>query len=123
MNRSGRTQSWDPRLGPIIIGVAGASGSGKTTMCKEIKDRMGDNERVVIVSLDSYYKGLPAEYHSHPQDYNFDDPKALDFDLLYDHVSRLKDGAKSIEVSSGGIVAGRPSCGKRCLSARWLQLA
>ena len=45
ITRANRVMSWDIRNGPIIIGVAGASGSGKTTMCTEIKARLRNEVR------------------------------------------------------------------------------
>lgn len=78
----------------IIIGVGGASGSGKTTICRRIREQLGD-EAVVSMSFDSYYHGLaPGE---DPSAHNFDHPESLDIALLASHLQALKDG-KPIDI-------------------------
>lgn len=78
----------------LIIGIAGGTGSGKTTVVQKIVERMqGD---VVVIPQDSYYKDqshLPLEAR---QELNFDHPDAIDFELLGDQLKQLKEG-KSIE--------------------------
>lgn len=66
-------------VGPFIIGVTGASASGKTTVCDKIIHGLGD-QRCVLISLDWFYHGLP--HGVSPQDYNFDHPDAFDFEAL-----------------------------------------
>ena len=78
----------------LIIGIAGGSGSGKTTVVKALTDQL--KERVVIIPQDSYYKDsshLPMEER---QKVNFDHPDSIDFDLLVRHLKELKAG-RSIE--------------------------
>ncbi len=78
----------------LIIGIAGGSGSGKTTVVKALTDQL--KERVVVIPQDSYYKDsshLPMEER---QKVNFDHPDSIDFDLLIQHLKDLKAG-KSIE--------------------------
>ena len=78
----------------LIIGIAGGSGSGKTTVVKALADQL--KERVVVIPQDSYYKDsshLPMEER---QKVNFDHPDSIDFDLLIQHLKDLKAG-KSIE--------------------------
>lgn len=78
----------------IVIGIAGGSGSGKTTVVKSIVKRL--EGRVVVIPQDSYYKDsshLPMEAR---QKINFDHPDAIDFKLLNEQVKELKEG-KSIE--------------------------
>lgn len=78
----------------LVIGIAGGSGSGKTTVVRSIADSI--KERVVIIPQDSYYKDsshLPPEER---QKINFDHPEAIDFSLLCRHLADLKAG-KSIE--------------------------
>ena len=77
-----------------IIGIAGGSGSGKTTVVKALTDQL--KERVVVIPQDSYYKDsshLPMEER---QKVNFDHPDSIDFDLLVRHLKELKAG-RSIE--------------------------
>ncbi|MBQ1865643.1 MAG: uridine kinase [Bacteroidales bacterium] len=78
----------------LVIGIAGGSGSGKTTVVNAITSQL--KEKVVVIPQDSYYNDsshLPMEER---QKINFDHPDAIDWDLLCDQLSQLKQG-KSIE--------------------------
>ena len=78
----------------LVIGIAGGSGSGKTTVVHSIMTKL--KERVVVIPQDSYYKDsshLPIEER---QKINFDHPDAIDFRLLCKQLKELKDG-KTIE--------------------------
>lgn len=80
----------------IIIGIAGGTGSGKTTVVRKIMERLPQGE-VGIISQDNYYKDsshIPLEER---QKINFDEPAAFDWDLLLNHLKLLKQG-KSIEM-------------------------
>ncbi len=80
----------------IIIGVAGGTGSGKTTVSEAILDRVGD-DRIAYIQHDSYYKDLG---HLPPEErgkVNFDHPDALDSELLAQHLRLLKEG-QAVEV-------------------------
>jgi len=75
----------------LIVGIAGGTGSGKTTVVKKIVERL-PKDSVAILSQDSYYKDqshLPLEER---QKINFDHPNAIEFDLLIDHIKKLKQG-------------------------------
>ncbi|MBR1595921.1 MAG: uridine kinase [Phocaeicola sp.] len=75
----------------IIIGIAGGTGSGKTTVVKKIMERFQPDE-VVLLPQDSYYKdssNVPVEER---QNINFDHPDAFDWALLSKHISMLKKG-------------------------------
>lgn len=79
----------------IIIGIAGGTGSGKTTVVRKIANSLAPGE-VVLLPQDSYYKDsshVPAELR---QQINFDHPDAFDWPLLLQHIQMLKEG-KSIE--------------------------
>lgn len=79
----------------IIIGIAGGTGSGKTTVVKKIMDSLPQDE-VALLPQDSYYKdssNVPVEER---QNINFDHPNAFDWDLLSKHITMLKKG-ESIE--------------------------
>jgi len=81
---------------PLVIGIAGGSGSGKTTVAQEILQRVGP-DRIAFLQDDSYYKdlsGLPPTQHA---EVNFDHPNSLETDLLIEHIAALRDG-KSVEV-------------------------
>ncbi|MBO4761233.1 MAG: uridine kinase [Bacteroidales bacterium] len=78
----------------LVIGIAGGSGSGKTTVVKAITNQL--NGRVVVIPQDSYYKDsshLPMEER---QKINFDHPEAIDWKLLCQQIRELKQG-KTIE--------------------------
>ena len=75
----------------IIIGIAGGTGSGKTTVVNEVVKRLPKDD-VVIVSQDSYYRdsvNLPLEER---QKINFDHPDSIEFELLIEHIKQLKEG-------------------------------
>ena len=75
----------------FIIGIAGGTGSGKTTVVNKILERI-PLTRVALVPQDSYYKDsshLPMEVR---QQINFDHPDSLEFKLLVDHIRRMKRG-------------------------------
>ncbi len=75
----------------LCIGVAGGTGSGKTTVANEIVRRVG-RDRIVIVNQDRYYRDL-AHLDSHQRSYhNFDHPDAIEETLLEKHVTLLKAG-------------------------------
>ena len=78
----------------LIIGIAGGSGSGKTTVVKAITEQLHEN--VVVIPQDSYYKDnshLPLEERLK---LNFDHPESIDFELLIEHLQQLREG-KSVE--------------------------
>lgn len=73
----------------MIIGIAGGTGSGKTTVVRKIIDRLPEDS-VALLPQDSYYKDnshLPLEER---QKINFDHPNAIEFDLLIEHLKLLK---------------------------------
>ena len=81
-------------MGSIVIGVAGGSGSGKSTFTNRIKEYFGDD--VVVLYHDNYYRrqdGVPFEQRV---TVNYDHPDSLETDLLVEHLKQLKEG-KSIE--------------------------
>jgi len=81
---------------PLIIGIAGGSGSGKTTVAQKILSRVGV-DRIAYIQHDSYYKdlsGLPANLKV---EINFDHPDSLETALLIEHVLALR-GFQSVEV-------------------------
>lgn len=75
----------------FIIGIAGGTGSGKTTVVRKLIERLPKGE-VTIIPLDSYYNDsshIPAEER---QKINFDHPDAFEWPLLRKHIEELKDG-------------------------------
>ena len=75
---------------PIFICIAGASGSGKTTVAERVAAPFGDD--VVIISQDSYYKKQDHLRHEERAQTNFDHPDSLEFSLLAKHLQELKKG-------------------------------
>jgi uridine kinase len=75
----------------IIIGVAGGSGSGKTTVSEFILDRVG-MEQIAYIQQDSYYRDLSHLPYEERIQVNFDHPDALETDLLIHHLTALRDG-------------------------------
>jgi len=79
----------------LIIGIAGGTGSGKTTVVNKIIESLPPNE-VVLLPQDSYYKDSSHIPETERQNINFDHPDAFDWHLLTSHLKMLKEG-KSIE--------------------------
>ena len=78
----------------LIIGIAGGSGSGKTTVVKAIADHLKEN--VVVIPQDSYYKDMSDATEEEKRTHNFDHPDSVDFDLLHRQLGDLKEG-KTVE--------------------------
>ena len=76
---------------PLVIGIAGGSGSGKTTVAQEILQRVGP-ERIAFLQHDSYYKDLSGLPPAQRAEVNFDHPHSLETDLLIQHIASLRDG-------------------------------
>jgi uridine kinase len=81
---------------PVVLGVAGGTGSGKSTVARSILEAAGA-DRIAFLAQDNYYRDIdwsgPAEIAAH----NFDHPDALDTPLLVDHLGALKAG-RAIEL-------------------------
>ena len=80
---------------PIVIGITGGTGSGKSTVSKEIFKSI-DEENVVIIEQDSYYKDQSHLTFKERKKTNYDHPFAFDNDLLIEHLNMLLEG-KNIE--------------------------
>lgn len=79
----------------IIIGIAGGTGSGKSTVVKKIVESLNKDE-VVVLPQDSYYKDSSHVPENERQNINFDHPDAFEWSLLAEHIEMLKNG-QSIE--------------------------
>ena len=75
----------------LIIGIAGGTGSGKTTVVNQIINELQHDE-VDVIYQDSYYKDLSHLSMEERKRNNFDHPKSIDFDLLVNHLKILKTG-------------------------------
>ncbi|WP_103070232.1 uridine kinase [Aquimarina sediminis] len=79
----------------LIIGIAGGTGCGKTTVVNHIINELPENE-VCVISQDSYYKDTSHLSYDERVKINFDHPQSIDFDLLGEHLRDLRKG-KTIE--------------------------
>ena len=78
----------------IIIGIAGGTGSGKSTFTNRLRDRFGDN--ITVIYHDNYYKRHDDIPFEERKKLNYDHPDALETDLLIEHIKKLRNG-ESIE--------------------------
>ncbi len=76
------------RSTPLVIGIAGGSGSGKTTVANVIRERVGD-QHIAYLPHDAYYKDLSSLPYNQRIEINFDHPNSLDTELLVQHVKML----------------------------------
>jgi uridine kinase len=75
----------------VVIGIAGGSGSGKTTVQRRVMERFG-SRRIALLDHDAYYRDLAHLEPDQRARFNFDHPDALETDLLVDHLDRLLSG-------------------------------
>ena len=76
---------------PLVIGIAGGTGSGKTSVADAILARL-EKDRVVVIQHDSYYKDLSQFGGLAPGQINFDHPNSLETELLIQHINDLCKG-------------------------------
>ncbi len=76
---------------PVIVGVAGGTGSGKTTVVREIFNKLGPTD-VTVITHDSYYKDRSHMSMDERAKVNYDHPDALDTPLLVEHIKQLQQG-------------------------------
>jgi uridine kinase len=79
------------RLTPLVIGIAGGSGSGKTTVAQTILQRVGP-DHISFLQHDAYYKDLSGLPPAQRAEVNFDHPNSLDNELLISQIQQLKRG-------------------------------
>lgn len=77
----------------LVVGIAGGTGSGKTTVVKKVMEQLPDKQ-VALLPQDSYYKDNSHLKLEERQEMNFDHPDSLEFSLLADHLRRLKKDQK-----------------------------
>ena len=80
-----------PKFTPLILGVAGGSGSGKTTVARSILEAVGP-DRITLIQQDSYYRDVDWRSEAELLAHNFDHPSAIDSDLMIAHLHALKAG-------------------------------
>src|SRR4051794_2564813 len=76
---------------PVVLGVAGGTGSGKTSVARAILRAVG-RDRLAFLAEDSYYRDVVWETEQQLQSYNFDHPAAIDTPHLVDHLRALRAG-------------------------------
>lgn len=80
-----------PNTNPLVIGIAGGTGSGKTTVAYEIVEQVG-KDHVAFLQHDAYYKDLSSLPAAQRDEINFDHPNSLDTELMIEHVVALRAG-------------------------------
>ncbi len=76
----------------LVIGIAGGTGSGKTSVTNKILERLHFTENVVVIQHDSYYRDLTSYGGLTPDHINFDHPDSLETSLLTEHIKNLRKG-------------------------------
>lgn len=79
-----------PKKTPLVIGIAGGSGSGKTTVASIVLDRVG-RHRIAYLPHDAYYRDLTQLPLNQRMQVNFDHPDSLESDLMARHIQMLKN--------------------------------
>ena len=80
----------------LIVGIAGGTGSGKTTVVKKVMEKF-PNDELVVMPQDSYYRDNRHISLEERQKINFDHPDSVEFELLIDHLKKLRSG-QSVEM-------------------------
>src|SRR5438445_11821004 len=73
---------------PLIIGIAGGSGSGKSTVARNVAELLTTSS-VAFIDMDAYYKNFPELSLDERRQLNWDHPDAFDYDLLFSHLDAL----------------------------------
>ena len=77
-------------MSTILIGIAGGTGSGKTTLTRHLKEHFGPE--VTVIGHDNYYKRQDGKTLEERAKVNYDHPAAFDAELLIEHLKELKEG-------------------------------
>ncbi len=76
----------------IVVGIAGGTASGKTSVARKIHHDLGGSQRVAMIQQDMYYRDLSHVESADRMNFNFDHPDAFDTDLMIRHVHGLRNG-------------------------------
>ena len=74
----------------LVIGIAGGTGSGKSTLTKQLVNHFGD--QITVLKHDDYYKAHDEMTYEERTHLNYDHPNAFDTDLMLQHLRQLKKG-------------------------------
>ena len=85
-------------MSTILIGIAGGTGSGKTTLTRHLKEHFGPE--VTVIGHDNYYKRQDGKTLEERAKVNYDHPAAFDTELLIEHLKELKEGRPSVARST-----------------------
>lgn len=96
---------------PLLVGIAGGTGSGKSTIAQKIAEGLPQSG-VVTIDHDSYYKDHAELSHAERMALNYDHPESLDNDLLVAHLDRLRAG-EAVEVPQYDFVRHRRAAATR----------
>ena len=110
-----------PNSPPVILGVAGGTGSGKTTVARAILHAIG-KDRLAFIAQDSYYRKIEWESPEHLAQHNFDHPASIDTELLIAHLQALKEG-KAVDAPVYDFVNHRRSAETERIEPRRVVLA
>src|SRR5438874_3685212 len=98
---------------PVVIGIAGGTGSGKTTVARAIYDRVG-KDRIEWIAHDSYYRNFDGPTPDELHNINWDHPDSLDTELLVRHLDVLAKGsAIDMQVYDFSAYARKPNYSQR----------
>lgn len=103
-------------MSAMILGVAGGTGSGKTTVAREILQAVGA-DRIAFLAQDNYYRDVEWESSEQLLAHNFDHPDALDTALFVEHLRTLKSG-RAIDLPVYDFVRHRRTTETRCIASR-----
>ena len=91
---NGEAAVGDKVINPIIIGIAGGTGSGKSTFTNRLKEMFGDD--VTVIYHDNYYRAHDDIPFEERKKINYDHPDSLETEMLLEHLTALKEG-KSVQ--------------------------
>lgn len=80
-----------PRMASLVVGIAGGTGSGKTTVARRVAGSL-PKDQVSLIEFDSYYRDRPDLTPEARAQLNFDHPESLEAELLVEHLTQLKSG-------------------------------